>query len=102
MFLHWLFYDLLIRIESKRLPLDFAKDGKPLGWFYSPSGAPFFRGTISRNRLIWKWILQKPAWIIRDEKAERFYKYFRLTGTIYFLLILFFAVSFIIAFLNQP
>jgi hypothetical protein len=102
MFLHWLFYDLLIRTKSKRFPSEWAKDGKPLGMFHTPPDALLFRGSISRYRLMWKWIFQTPAWITKDEKAEQFYKYFRLSGMIYFSLILFLVFSFIVIFLNQP
>lgn len=99
MFLHWLFYDLLIRIENKRFPSEGAKDGKPLGMFYTPPDASLFRGSISRYRLMWKWFFQKPSWLWKDEKAEQFYKYFRLSGILYLSLILF---SFVVIFLNQP
>ncbi len=100
--LHWLFYDLLIRIESRKFSLDWVKDGKPLGMFYRPPNAPLFRGLRSRNRLMLKWIFQKPNWITKDEEAKQFYKYFRLAGTIYFSAILLFVFSFIVIFLNQP
>ena len=101
-FLNWLFYDLLIRIESRRFPLDWAKDGNPIGMFHIPPDSPLLRGSVSRNRLMVKWIFQKPSWITKDEKAERFYKYFRLAGVIYCSEILLFAVSFVVIFLIQP
>ena len=101
-FLHWLFYDFLIKIESTRFLLDWAKDGKPIGMFHTPPDAPSFRGSVSRNRKMIKWIFQKPNWVLKDEKAERFYKYFRIAGTVYISLIVLFAVSFVVIFLIQP
>ncbi len=101
MFLHWIFYDLLIRIESKKFPLDWNNDGNPIGMFYTPQGSSILAGSLSRQRLMFKWIFQKPNWIKRDEKAENIYKYFRLTGAMYILLFVVFIGSFIAIFLMQ-
>lgn len=99
---HWVFYDLLIKIQSKKFYFDWVKDGKPIGMFHTPESIPTIRGSMSRNRLMLRWIFQKPDWVNRDEKAERFYKYFRLSGITYISLILFALASFIVIFLSQP
>ncbi|MDQ3799400.1 MAG: hypothetical protein M3384_08120 [Acidobacteriota bacterium] len=73
-----------------------------MGIFHTPPDIPTIRGSISSSRLIWWWVFQKPVWVEKDEKAARFYKYFRATGIAYYSLILFGAVSFIVIFLIQP
>lgn len=97
-----IFFDWLIHIQSSRFHLDWVKDGKPLGMFHTLFDAPLFRGSISRNRLIWRWVYQKPGWVEKDEKAARIYKYYRAAGIAGQLLILFVSVSFIVIFLMQP
>lgn len=102
MFLHWVFYDLLIRIESTKFPIEWNNDGNPIGMFYVPQNASILGGSLSRSRLMFKWVFQKPNWITRDEKAENFYKYFRVTGSICILLFIVLIGSFITIFLIQP
>jgi hypothetical protein len=100
--LNWIFFDLLIKIQCRRFHFDWVKDGKPIGIFHKPPDAPTFIGSIRRDRLLKRWIFQKPGWVEKDKKAARFYKYFRATGIICLLLILSVFVSFIIIFLIQP
>lgn len=101
-FLNWLFYDLLIRIEWLRFPLDWAKDGYPIGMFHILPDSLSLGGMVSRNRLLSKWIFNKPSWIMKDEKAERLYVFFRISGVFYLLMILAFAVCLAVIFLIQP
>ena len=101
-FLNWIFYDLLIQIESSKFPLEWAKDGEPIGIFHTPADIPTFRGSVSRKRQMTKWIFQKPDWIKRDIKAKKFYTYFRLAGIAYFSLTFLLFLSFVVIFLIQP
>lgn len=100
--LNWLFFDCLIKIEFNRFQLNWAEDGKPSGMFYKPAEGSFFKGTLSRNRLLRNWLFIKPRWVESDVDAAKFYKYFRLTGIIYCSQILLIIFSFIIIFLIQP
>jgi hypothetical protein len=95
------FYDKLIRIEYERFPLEWTKDRKPIGSFFVPPDSSLFWGSISRNRTYHRWLFSKPSWVRRDEDAEKFYKYYRITGLLSLTLILMFILSFIVIFLMQ-
>jgi hypothetical protein len=99
---NWVFYDLLIQIESRKFQIDWSKDGFPIGMFHIPPDSTLFKGTLSRNRVLTKWIFKKPDWIWKDESAKTFYRFFRITGLVQFSLILLFALSFIVIFFSQP
>jgi len=100
--LNWIFYDLLILIQSQKFQLDWWEDGKPIGMFFIPQESVLFERTLYRNRTLTKWILKKPNWIKKDEKTESFYRFFRITGIIQISLFLLFVTSFIVIFFRQP
>ena len=99
--LNWLFFSELIRIEYEKFRIKWFEDGEPLGMFYTPPESSLFKGTLSRSKLLRKWVFVKPDWIERDASAAKFYKYFRLTGIIYYSQILLIIISFIVIFLKQ-
>jgi hypothetical protein len=98
---NWALFDSLLKIEYERFYADWIKDGKPAGMFYRPPGYSLF-GAAKRNRVNTRWIFVKPGWIERDEAAERFYKYFRLTGIITYSIGLLLLLAFILIFFMQP
>lgn len=96
------FFNLLVQIESRRFPLDWVKDEKPIGTFSGTPNAPLLRGTISRNRLLSKWVFHKPGWIWKDKKAKKLYIFFRITGLFNISIVLAFAVCLVVIFFIQP
>jgi hypothetical protein len=103
MLLNWICLDLLIQIESRKFQLNWSKDGKPIGMFNNHTISMLFgSGSISRNRLLSKWLIHKPAWITKDDKATKIYKVFRLTGFIQSLLIVSVITFFVVIFFSQP
>jgi hypothetical protein len=100
--LNWVFYDLLILIESQKFQMDWVKDGKPIGMFHVPPESGLFKGTLNRNQVLSKWVFNKPNWIKKDGKAVSFYRFFRITGIIQFSLFLLLVTSFIVIFFSQP
>ena len=97
---NWILFDCLVKIEYRLFPLDWIKDGRPAGFFYRPSGAPVFWGSVSRSLTLRRWFSKKPVWV-RNEESEKLYKYFRVTGIISLALLGLPAIAFIIVFLNQ-
>jgi hypothetical protein len=100
--LNWVIYDLLIQIESEKFQIDWANDGKPIGMFYTPKDASLIAGAIRRNQILSKWVLRKPRWIVKDERARILYKIFKLTGFINLFLFVSLGILFIVIFFIQP
>ena len=98
---NWALFDSLLKIEYKRFNPDWINDGKPDGMFYRPPGYSFF-GKTRRNRVNARWIFIKPRWIERDADAERFYRYFRLTGMLLYSTGPLVVIALIVIFFMQP
>lgn len=101
--LNWIIYDLLIQIESQKFQLDWVKDGRPIGMFHIPKDSSLLDGgSITRYRVLTKWVFYKPIWIKKDEKAISLYEIFRVTGFIQLPLFISLCALFIVIFLIQP
>ena len=72
----WLF-DRLLRLEHERYPAEWARDGMPIGWLWRPAAARPIRGFFARTLASATWLFRTPAWVGRDEDANRLLRDYR-------------------------
>lgn len=69
----------LIRFQHKNYTDEWVNDGKPYGYFWSPSFsiASSWQGGFSRNDCERKWLRESPKWAESDVRAINLLKWFR-------------------------
>ena len=72
-------FDFIVYLEYEEHHEDWVKDNKPSGFFWTPSGASFWRGSFSRSSLASSLLFSTPVWMVGDQKARRFLFWYRLT-----------------------
>ena len=58
----FLIYDQIVRREFRELPAEWAKDGKPIGFFWVPKGGNIWTGSSARTRTVIWWAVLAPEW----------------------------------------
>jgi hypothetical protein len=81
-------YDIIIRREYREHRAEWEKDGKPIGFFWSPEEGSFFTGSFARNRTAFWWMILPPAWAKSDRGVRRLFIGLRIATVASLLLIL--------------
>jgi hypothetical protein len=71
-------FDWLLHLEYENHPENWKKDGQPSGFFWTPSGATFWRGSLSRGSVASSLIANTPDWVLDDQTAKRLLFCYRL------------------------
>ena len=75
-------FDLILYLEYEEHYDEWVKDNKPAGFFWTPEGATFWQGSMSRSTLASSWLTVTPAWMLDVPKARRMLFYYRLLSWI--------------------
>jgi len=70
-------FDGLIRLEFRYHRKHWEKDGSPIGFLWVPPEASVWLGTRARNRCLRKWVHCTPAWVRKDNRAQRILFWYR-------------------------
>ncbi len=85
-------FDELVKIEYTKYRAEWIKDGKPRGFFWRPPESIWLAGSLSMQRLSWKWLFKTPQWISSEPKAVHRLKRLRLFVLIFNIGIILWAV----------
>jgi hypothetical protein len=58
-------FDQLVRFQHKAFNAEWERDGRPIGYFWHPSGGSVF----ARSRVNFKWLFATPDWMRKDDRA---------------------------------
>jgi hypothetical protein len=78
-------FDWLLHLEYENHPEDWNKDGQPSGFFWTPDGATFWRGSMSRSSVASSLIFNTPDWVLGDQRAKRLLFCYRLFWWIFMI-----------------
>ena len=86
--LSFLFFDALLRRQTKDYPEEWKRDGCPWGFFFFTRSGSFWEGCKARNTVLRKWLFTCPDWAAKDPKAVRLlwgYKILSAAGLVFWL-----------------
>jgi hypothetical protein len=87
LFLSFILFDLLIRLQYKEHRNSWLKGGKTRGIFFFPKENSI-SGSFRRRRLMSEIIFQTPGWIENDARGKRLLFFYRFTVIINTLVLL--------------
>jgi hypothetical protein len=96
LFLSFVHFDRLLKIEYEIYREQWVTDGKPFGIFWRPSESTIFLSLIAMWRLSLYWLFKTPEWIRNDVKAQKSLRKLRIFTLIWNVgIIVWFAITII-------
>ena len=71
-------FDRVLEWEYRECRAEWARDGKPVGFFWDPPEGTYFGGSYSRLRVALKWVFTRPDWVRAHGKAEQLFRRFKI------------------------